>query len=78
MIVFFFRLAIITDLYNISRDAFEVAWLWFSVHHHLPYQSRPILTASKDIKQAIKFFMYKKVHCCSCIPRRINGNVIHK
>ena len=42
----------VTDLYNISRDAFEVAGLLFSVHQHLPCQSRLILTASEDIKQA--------------------------
>ena len=46
--------ALITDLHNVSRDAFEVTRLMFPIDHDLPHQPRPILTASKDIEQTIE------------------------
>ena len=46
--------AMVTDLYNVSRDAFEIAWLRLSINQHLPCQPRLVLTASKDIKKPTK------------------------
>ena len=49
-----------TDLYNVSRDAFEVAWLRLSINQHPPCQPRLVLAAGKDIKKPTKIF---SAHC---------------